>query len=67
MTRRGEGRLRAVRTCACGGWRQVLADGRAFNALGACEKLGIDAVQLNELWVASKDKLVKLGGGFYCW
>mmetsp|Transcript_63066 Transcript_63066/g.173251 ORF Transcript_63066/g.173251 Transcript_63066/m.173251 type:complete len:357 (+) Transcript_63066:27-1097(+) len=47
-------------------WSQVLADGRAFNALGACEKLGIDAVQLNELWVASKDKLVKLGGGFYC-
>ena len=47
-------------------WAQVLADGRAYNALGACEKLGLDPAALNELWVASKEKLVKLGGGFYC-
>jgi len=47
-------------------WATALAEGRAFNALGACEKLGLSPAELNELWVASKDKLVKLGGGFYC-
>lgn len=49
-------------------WTQVLADGKAFNAMDACKILGVDANGLNKLWAAAKksDKLVKLGGGFYC-
>lgn len=47
-------------------WQTVLDEHRAYNAIDACETLGIDAAKLNEAWVAAKDKLVKLGGGFYC-
>ena len=49
-------------------WSTVLAEGRAYNALGACEHLGIDATQLKVVWDAATTagKLVKLGGGFYC-
>jgi len=47
-------------------WADVLSSGRAYNALGAQEKLGLDTPSLNALWVASKSKTVKLGGGFYC-
>ena len=49
-------------------WTQVLADGKAYNAMDACKLLGVDANGLNKLWAAAKksDKLVKLGGGFYC-
>lgn len=47
-------------------WEQ--AKPKAYNALDACEKLGCDSDELNKLWGAAKkaDKLVKLGGGFYC-
>jgi len=40
----------------------------AYNALDACEKLGISAEEISDLWAKCKknDKLVKLGGGFYC-
>lgn len=41
------------------------AKARAFNALAACETLGVDASELNRLWDASTAK-AKLGGGFYC-
>lgn len=49
-------------------WADVQAKGLAYNALDACEKLGVDADGLNKAWAAAKkaDKLVKLGGGFYC-
>lgn len=44
------------------------AKSNAYNALDACEKLGCSSDELNSLWGAAKkaDKLVKLGGGFYC-
>merc|ERR1740138_597726 len=40
----------------------------AYNAMDACEKLGVDADELSALWgeCKKKNKLVKLGGGFYC-
>jgi len=47
-------------------WQSVLADGRAKNALDACEHLGIDEEALGQLWDSRRDKVVKLGGGFYC-
>jgi len=49
-------------------WSDVLQEGLAFNAKDACEKLGIDAAQLQCLWdqAAKKDLVVKFGGGFYC-
>lgn len=48
-------------------WADVLAAGRAFNALDACKELGVDAMGLNALWAKAKkdDRLCKLGGGFY--
>lgn len=47
-------------------WEKAKAN--AYNALDACEKLGVDADELSTLWGACKknNKLVKLGGGFYC-
>eukprot|EP01039_Chlorochromonas_danica_P000497 gene497-536_t len=45
-------------------WADVLAEGKAFNALEAAKELGVDAHGLDELWNASKK--VKMGGGFYC-
>ena len=49
-------------------WADVLAEGKAYNAMDACEVLGLEADALEAANVAaSKDgKLVKLGGGFYC-
>jgi len=49
-------------------WADVLKDGNAVNAKDACDKLGVDADGLNEMWGAAKKSknLVKLGGGFYC-
>ena len=49
-------------------WKDVLADKKAFNALDACKEFGISAADMNKLWAGAKkaDKLVKLGGGFYC-
>merc|ERR1712190_208565 len=49
-------------------WADVQAKGLAFNALEACEHLGCDAADLNTAWSQAKknNKLVKLGGGFYC-
>jgi len=49
-------------------WAEVQAKGLAYNALDACEKLGCDAAALNQAWSQAKknNKLVKLGGGFYC-
>jgi nucleoside diphosphate kinase len=49
-------------------WQDCLGKGLAYNALDACEKLGCDSAALNKAWSAAKanNKLVKLGGGFYC-
>ena len=39
-----------------------------FNALDACEHLGIDPSTLGEYWVQcqNNDMMIKFGGGFYC-
>jgi hypothetical protein len=42
----------------------VLAEGRAFNAMEACEKFGIDAEALEHAW-RNNSKVAKLGGGYY--
>lgn len=49
-------------------WAQQLKDGKVFNALDACQQLGVKPAELNKLWAGAKksDKLVKFGGGFYC-
>eukprot|EP00928_Gymnodinium_smaydae_P079651 TRINITY_DN6351_c0_g2_i1.p1 TRINITY_DN6351_c0_g2~~TRINITY_DN6351_c0_g2_i1.p1 ORF type:complete len:430 (+),score=131.59 TRINITY_DN6351_c0_g2_i1:100-1389(+) len=49
-------------------WADVLKDGKAFNAKDACEKMGIDADELDKMWGGAKKakNLVKFGGGFYC-
>eukprot|EP00566_Odontella_aurita_P020481 CAMPEP_0113589512 /NCGR_PEP_ID=MMETSP0015_2-20120614/36124_1 /TAXON_ID=2838 /ORGANISM="Odontella" /LENGTH=367 /DNA_ID=CAMNT_0000495529 /DNA_START=24 /DNA_END=1127 /DNA_ORIENTATION=- /assembly_acc=CAM_ASM_000160 len=45
-------------------WETVLAEGRACNAMEACEKFGCDADGLNAAW--KEAKVTKFGGGFYC-
>eukprot|EP00567_Pseudictyota_dubia_P011414 CAMPEP_0197443598 /NCGR_PEP_ID=MMETSP1175-20131217/9300_1 /TAXON_ID=1003142 /ORGANISM="Triceratium dubium, Strain CCMP147" /LENGTH=349 /DNA_ID=CAMNT_0042974255 /DNA_START=98 /DNA_END=1147 /DNA_ORIENTATION=+ len=46
-------------------WEDVLKDGRACNAMEACEKFGCDSDGLNAAWKKAT-KVVKFGGGFYC-
>jgi hypothetical protein len=45
----------------------VLSEGRAYNALDACEKFGVDAAALEVVWRKSQadGKIAKLGGGYY--
>mmetsp|Transcript_2718 Transcript_2718/g.5972 ORF Transcript_2718/g.5972 Transcript_2718/m.5972 type:complete len:343 (+) Transcript_2718:133-1161(+) len=45
-------------------WSEVLKEGRAANAMQACEKFGCTAAELNAAW--QEAKVVKFGGGFYC-
>lgn len=50
-------------------WEDVLKSNRAANALQACTILGVDAKGLEKIWRDCEDigdKVVKLGGGFYC-
>merc|ERR1719272_813716 len=49
-------------------WDDVLKDGKALNAKDACEKMSIDADELDKMWGGAKKakNLVKFGGGFYC-
>ena len=48
-------------------WDTVLAEGRAYNALGIKAANGWDADTLDEKWDATKEsKRIKFGGGFYC-
>merc|ERR1719203_2119640 len=44
-------------------WADVLSQGRAYNALDACEKLGCTAAEINKAWSDCKknNKLVKPG------
>lgn len=46
----------------------MLTEKAAYNALDACAFFGLDEAGLNAAWQKAKDadKLVKLGGGFYC-
>lgn len=45
-------------------WKKALEDNVVYNALDACEVLGVDAAGLDALWASAKK--VKFGGGFYC-
>lgn len=45
-------------------WSDVLKEGRAANAMQACEKFGCNAEELDAAW--QEAKVVKFGGGFYC-
>ena len=45
-------------------WKKALGDGVVYNALDACQELGVDAAGLDKLWATAKK--VKFGGGFYC-
>lgn len=45
-------------------WADVLKEGRAANAMQACEKFGCTAEELDAAW--QNAKVVKFGGGFYC-
>eukprot|EP00967_Tisochrysis_lutea_P101379 scaffold152075_cov31-Tisochrysis_lutea.AAC.1 len=43
-------------------WEQAIADGVVYNAVDACERLGIDGDQMDKLWANAKksDNLVKV-------
>jgi len=45
-------------------WKEALDSGSVYNAIDACEYLGVDADGLDGLWANAKK--VKFGGGFYC-
>lgn len=49
-------------------WQTALDEGKVFNAMDACEKLGLDADGLDKEWAKCKKagKMIKFGGGFYC-
>ena len=49
-------------------WQDALKAGSVYNTLDACKVLGLDSDGLDAAWGRAKkaDKLVKLGGGFYC-
>ena len=46
---------------------QALAEGRVYNAVDGCKKLGIGGDTMDKQWAAAKKAghLVKFGGGFY--
>ena len=46
-------------------WSKVLSEGRAANAMEACERFQCDPQSLNDAW-AKSEKVIKFGGGFYC-
>jgi len=45
-------------------YEKALSNNSVYNAKGACDYLGVDAMELDAIW--GKCKKVKLGGGFYC-
>lgn len=49
-------------------FQEVLDKGNVFNAMDGCKEFGCEADGMAEAWNTAKDndKLVKLGGGFYC-
>lgn len=48
-------------------WTQALSEGRVYNAVDGCKRLGIDGRQMDKQWADAKKagNLVKFGGGFY--
>jgi hypothetical protein len=48
-------------------WPQALADGAVYNAVDACDVLGVDADTLDKQWALAKagGDLLKFAGGFY--
>merc|ERR1712216_807981 len=48
-------------------WKQALAEGRVYNAVDGCKRLGIGGDKMDKQWAAAKKAglLVKFGGGFY--
>jgi tetratricopeptide (TPR) repeat protein len=48
-------------------WSTALKSGMAYNAVDACDVLGVDADSLDAFWAAAKKegRLLKFGGGFY--
>eukprot|EP00559_Dactyliosolen_fragilissimus_P009047 CAMPEP_0184865396 /NCGR_PEP_ID=MMETSP0580-20130426/17946_1 /TAXON_ID=1118495 /ORGANISM="Dactyliosolen fragilissimus" /LENGTH=341 /DNA_ID=CAMNT_0027364581 /DNA_START=16 /DNA_END=1041 /DNA_ORIENTATION=+ len=49
-------------------WDDVTTEGRVGNAIEACSYLGCSEMELNDAWREAEgvEKVVKLGGGFYC-
>lgn len=49
-------------------WEAALAQGNVYNAMDACEVLGVDADTMCAEWAKCKaaNKHIKFGGGFYC-
>lgn len=49
-------------------WDDALKNEKVFNAMGACEYLGLSAEQMDEEWSKAKANKtwIKLGGGFQC-
>mmetsp|Transcript_6004 Transcript_6004/g.11431 ORF Transcript_6004/g.11431 Transcript_6004/m.11431 type:complete len:383 (+) Transcript_6004:123-1271(+) len=49
-------------------WEEAVKADRVFNAKDGCEKLEVNAGDMDSLWSAAKKnkKLIKFGGGFYC-
>ena len=48
-------------------WKKALAEGRVYNAVDGCKRLGIGGDKMDKQWAAAKKAglLVKFGGGFY--
>ena len=48
-------------------WQAALADSRVYNAVDACDVLGVDSEALDAMWASAKaaGDLLKFGGGFY--
>jgi len=48
-------------------WSQALADGAVYNAVDACDVLGVDGDSLDKQWALAKagGELLKFAGGFY--
>ena len=49
-------------------WAEALKQGKVYNAIDGCAKLGIDGDQLDAKWGTLKRgiNVIKFGGGFYC-
>eukprot|EP00039_Didymoeca_costata_P002763 m.62426 g.62426 ORF g.62426 m.62426 type:complete len:312 (+) comp11508_c0_seq1:203-1138(+) len=49
-------------------WTNALDSGKVFNAMDACQHLGITVPEIEKLWRESErnNNCIKFGGGFYC-
>jgi len=48
-------------------WKAALAEGKCYNAVDGCKRLGINGEKMDQVWASAKKAgdLVKFGGGFY--